>query len=92
RGQADCGHRPKAPGGKSNPKHNRAPLDQLTLSGVHDPQTGRRITFAELEALKKAGACYNCFKTGHHSAVCPEPRKPNRDGRVKPDGTLEYTN
>jgi Zinc knuckle len=55
-------------------------LDSITT------RTQRRLTPAELEKLKKAGACFTCFKHGHMSRNCPSKQKPtgnqNVTGRV----------
>jgi hypothetical protein len=48
------------------------------ITGIHDLQ-GRSLTLAEVRFYLKNGFCLNCFKHGHHSKDCPEPRKPVPD-------------
>jgi hypothetical protein len=48
------------------------------VTGIHDLQ-GRPLTLAEVRFYLKSGFCLNCFKHGHHSKDCTEPRKPVPD-------------
>jgi hypothetical protein len=76
--------------GTGNRNGNATPYDKLALSGIHDPVTGRRLTFAEVEQYKKAGICFNCLNREHphHSKDCPKPKKQFRDGRVNEQGEV----
>jgi hypothetical protein len=86
------GRAPNRGGGRTGPRNNAgpsAPARKLALSGVHDLK-GDRIPFVMLEAMKKAGMCFNCFNEAnpHRADQCTEPKKPFTDGLVDDAGNV----
>jgi hypothetical protein len=88
-----CGGRWPNTGGRG-PRNgnNSSPYNKVAKSGVHSLD-GRRLSFAEVEAYKQAGICFNCFdeQNPHRAAVCTAPKKPFQDGWVDATGQIVYT-